>query len=625
MKIWNPKSVFISLFLLCFASAKVEAQLGFCGGNSGDPIFTEDFGAGTTNGPALPPENTSYNFINGMPDDGDYTISSTTNYFDWINVQDHTPGDANGKSFIVNASFTAGEFYQRQVTGLCENTSYEFSSWIINLLPAGGCGNNAIPVNVRFDIWDETDTTLLARGDTGSIFASTNANWEQYALVFKTEPGQTSVILKMRNNGSGGCGNDLAIDDILFKSCGDNVTVSNEANETSLTTCADQGTVSSTITATPDFSIFTTHAYQWQQSTDQQLWTDIPGETSNSINTPPVTESTYFRVKTAEDLINVNNDLCNVASDVFSMVVLPNPEDPISSGDIAICEGERGVLAVTTRNSYTVNWYDAPTGGNLLLENSAIYETEMAGTYYAEANFLEIECASSSRTAVNLTVNPLQVVQDETLTFCEDTRIILSADLDNVFYEWSTGASTKEIDVTEAGTYTVLVTDPNGCSALKTIILDQIDIPKINNIQSDGPSIIISTSNSGDLEFSLDGTNFQDSPIFEAVSGGNYTVYVQDKTDCGVVTREFFHLVIPKFFTPNGDTINDIFQPEGLEVFSTISFSIFDRYGKLIRFGNTNVSLWDGTFQGKEMPPDDYWYFIKADTSQFKGHFSLKR
>ncbi|MEH6762846.1 MAG: hypothetical protein V7687_16910, partial [Maribacter arcticus] len=209
----HPKSFYFYLLLLCIGSTELSAQLGFCGGNSGDPIFTEDFGSGTTNGPALPAGTTTYNFTNGTPNDGDYTISSTTNYLDWINIQDHTPDDTYGKSFIINASFTAGKFYQREVTGLCENTSYEFSSWLINLLPTINCPlDPEIPVNVRFQIWDETDTNLLAQGDTGDLFASENTNWQQYALVFKTEPGQTSVILKMINNRGGGCGNDLAID-----------------------------------------------------------------------------------------------------------------------------------------------------------------------------------------------------------------------------------------------------------------------------------------------------------------------------------------------------------------------------------------------------------------------------
>ena len=619
------KSVFLTLLLLCFFSTQLEAQLGFCGGSSGDPIFTEDFGSGTTDGPALPVGTTSYNFTTGTPNDGDYTISSTTNYFDWISVQDHTPGDTNGKSLIVNASFTAGEFYQRQVSGLCENTSYEFSSWLINLQPSGSCEGNSIPVNVRFQIWDQTDTNLLAQGDTGSIIGNTNAQWNQYALVFKTEPGQTSVILKMRNNSNGGCGNDLALDDIVFKSCGDNVTVSTDSDENSLTVCADQGSVNRTITATPDFSIFNTHAYQWQQSTDQQNWTNIPSETNASITITAVTNTTFYRVKTAEDALNVNNDLCNVVSDVFPLIFVPVPDAPISNGDISICEGELGILQASVPNSLTIDWYDAATGGNLLLANSTFYETNVAGTYYAEANSPEITCPSTSRTAVTLSVNPLPVVQDESLSFCENTRISLSADLDNVTYTWNTGAATKEIQVGEAGTYTVLVTDSNGCSALKTIVLEQIDLPQIERIASDGPSIQITTSNSGDFEYSLEGQNFQASSLFEAVPGGFYTIYVQDSTNCGVVTQEFFHLVVPKFFTPNGDNTNDVFTFDGLQVFNSVEFSVFNRYGQLLKSNNTNTAVWDGTFQGTPVPADDYWYLVKADTLRFKGHFTLKR
>ncbi|WP_324025093.1 T9SS type B sorting domain-containing protein [Maribacter sp. BPC-D8] len=616
----------LTILLTCCGITSLHAQLGFCGGNSGDPIFTEDFGSGTTDGPALPAGTTTYNFTTGTPNDGDYTISSSTNYYDWLSIEDHTPGDSNGKSFIVNASFTAGEFYQRQVTGLCENTTYEFSSWLINLQIAGSCEGNSIPVNVRFQIWDQTDTNMLAQGDTGSISGIGTTVWEQYALIFKTAPGQTSVILKMRNNSNGGCGNDLAIDDILFRSCGDNVTIATAADEASLVVCADQGSVSRTLTATPDASVFSTHAYQWQQSTDQQIWTDIPGENSAILNTPAVTATTYFRTKIAEDIANVNNDLCNVVSDVFDITVLPIPPAPTNNGDVTICEGELGTLSVNTQNAYSINWYDAATGGNLILSDNRNLEIDIAGTYYAEANSTEIECASTTRTAVTLTVNPLPVVPGDISTFlCEDSSTTLDAEVENAMYQWSTGATTQTIDVTEPGDYDVSITNANGCSAKRTFTVEQIDLPRIDKITSDGPSIVVSTSNNGNFEYSLDGISFQSSNIFEAVEGGFYTIYVQDNTDCGVVTQDFYHLVIQKFFTPNGDSYNDIFEPDGLEVFNTVMISIFDRYGKLLKFGNTNSTSWDGTFQGERLPEDDYWYLIEADSTQFKGHFSLKR
>lgn len=625
MKFTPYKSFVFALLVICFASTELTAQLAFCGGSSGDPIFTEDFGAGTTNGPALPAGTTSYNYTNFMPNDGDYTISSTTNYFDWFNAEDHTPGDTNGKSFIVNASFTAGEFYRREVTGLCENTTYEFSAWLINLQQQQSCGGNGIPVNVRFQIWDETDTNLLVQGDTGDIPNPINPAWEQYALVFRTLAGQTSVILKMRNNSNGGCGNDLAIDDIVFKSCGDQVSVANEQNETSIILCENQETVTTTLIATPDFSIFTAHTYQWQESNDQVTWTDIPGVTTNSYTATGVNSTTFFRAKIAEDPINVSNDLCNILSDVFELTILPTPQDAISNGDVARCINESTPLTVTVPESLIVNWFDAPTGGTLLLENSASFSPEVAGTYYAEVNSPLIACPSNNRTAISLTINAAPQVEDETILFCEGGTATLSADTDNATYTWDNGATTKDIIVDTPGTYTVLITEVNGCAKTKQITATYIDLPIIETITSDGPSIIVTTENQGNFEYSIDNTDFQSSPRFDALPGGNYTIYVRGGIDCEVIEQDFIHLVIPKFFTPNNDNINDLFQIDGIEFFNSSSLSIFDRFGKLIKSTNENNPSWDGTYQGKNLPATNYWYYLKVDDAEFKGAFVLKR
>ncbi|MFX0556382.1 T9SS type B sorting domain-containing protein [Maribacter sp. CXY002] len=625
MKFTAYKLLPLILIILGLYTLETKAQLGFCTGSSGDPIFMEDFGTGLTDGPALPLGTTTYNFTSGAPDDGYYTLSSTTNYFDWYNAEDHTPGDNNGKSFIVNASFTAGEFYRRQVSGLCENTTYEFSAWLLNLLLSSSCDGNGIPVNVRFQIWDETDTNLLAQGDTGNIINNGMPEWNQYALVFQTLPGQTSVILKMRNNSNGGCGNDLAIDDIVFKSCGDSVNVATIQNEESIVVCEDQGAVGATLKATPDFSIFTTHAYQWQQSDDEIVWTDIVGENNTTYTTPLINNTSFYRVKIAEDAINVSNDLCNILSDVFEIKIVPIPVEPTSNGNVTICENDTAILSVSTPNGYIVNWYDAPTGGNLLQENSPEFSTTQAGAYYAESNTDEINCPSANRTVVTVTINPLPVVTDESIVFCEGDSATLSAGVDNVTYLWNTGEITKQILVDTEGNYTVVVTDTNGCSNTKYITLEQIDLPIIASIKSDGQGIIVTTANEGNFEYSIDGSTFQDSPIFEIVSGGNYIIYVRDKNRCSVVTQLFLHVVVPNFFTPNGDSRNDVFKPEGIESFSNINISIFDRYGKLVKYGNNQNTEWDGTSNGQPMPVNDYWYVLQIDTTVLKGHFTLKR
>ncbi|UWX54708.1 T9SS type B sorting domain-containing protein [Maribacter litopenaei] len=107
--------------------------------------------------------------------------------------------------------------------------------------------------------------------------------------------------------------------------------------------------------------------------------------------------------------------------------------------------------------------------------------------------------------------------------------------------------------------------------------------------------------------------------------GGAYSIYIRDKTNCGTINIDYLHIVMPAFFTPNGDNYYDLFIPEGIESFNEIELSIYDRYGKLLKFAGGSDASWDGTFLGAPMPSDDYWYNIKLDTLNRKGHFSLKR
>lgn len=618
----------LSLASIVFFIQNSNAQLGFCSGNSGDPIFTETFGTGLLDGPPLPAGTTTYNFVDGgpfEPVDGNYTISSRTNYFDWFNTSDHTPGDVNGKAFIVNASFTPGEFFRRNITGLCENTSYEFSSWLLNLLPSSSCSSNGIPINVRFQIWDNTDTNLLATGDTGSILSKSSAIWEQYGLVFQTLPGQTSVILKMLNNGAGGCGNDLAIDDIVFRTCGDNITLTDAFNDTSIALCEENVPISVNLTATPDFSIYSSHAYQWQESTDGLTWNDIVGETNASITSPLISNTTFYRVKVAEDPINLSNVSCSAVSDTFEVIIEEKPIAPISLGDVSLCVDVVGGVSVSAPLGISINWYDAPTGGNLLQADSSFYETVIDGTYYAEAATKVADCVSDSRTAVSIVYNDLPILDDEAFILCEGDLLILSADLFDASYSWSTSESTREITVSQPGTYSVLVTDFNGCSTTKTIVVTQIDKPIVDRVISDHRDLTITMQNTGDFEYSLDGFVYQDSPKFKNLLGGNYVAYIRQKNFCDVVRFSFIHLVIPRFFTPNNDNVNDSFVPEGIDVFEDFEISIFDRTLRLLAQSNNKNFSWDGTFNGRPLPSSSYWYTIRINENLFKGHFTLKR
>ncbi|MDO5969363.1 T9SS type B sorting domain-containing protein [Flavivirga aquimarina] len=535
---------------------------------------------------------------------------------------------------IINANDSqAGEFYRTTISGLCENTSYEFSSWMVNLLPFNhqGCGanGNGIPINVTFEIWDNTDTNLLASGSTGSIPSSTSPNWQQYALVFQTSPSETSVILKMRNNGTGGCGNDLAIDDIVFKSCGDTVTITDSLNDTEFFICDGNPPYSTVLTATPDFAIFTTHFYQWQESPDGINWTDISGETNQTYTTPLLSNTIFYRAKIAEDAVNLSNPFCNTLSDTFEFGVIPIPDAPVSNGNLNICENDTTPLTVTVPNGIIVNWYDALVGGNLLQANSYSFSPGgVSGTYYAEAETTIAGCLSVSRTPLQVDYLEVPEVVDESFSFCENTDTTLHANVANsnivTSYLWNTGEVSESINVTSPGTYTVEVAN-GACSITKTITLSQIDNPIIEMVETDGNDIVITTSNTGDFMYSLDGNIFQSSHTFFNIDGGLYTIYAKERHCDELITTLHLHFYIPKFFTPNNDGNNDLFDLKGIEFFSTSYVSIFNRYGKLIKNSRNSAFSWNGTFNSQPLPTGDYWYVIIVDNQKLTGHFTLKR
>lgn len=622
----------IPTIVLLLASCLTYGQLGLCTGSKGDPIFKEDFGTGITHGPALAAGITSYTFVSTMPHDGEYAIYHNTNLSSsWHDSEDHTT-DTDGKMLIVNAGLTAGEFYRKVVTGLCVNTRFEFSAWLMNIYNPSSLACTSPtgkPVDVTFEIWDSTETTLFQTGSTGPIDGNNSPIWAQYALTFTMPAGQTSVVLKMRNNGVGGCGNDLAIDDIMFRACGDVVTITSPGVTGNVYTsvCQNNNPVSLVLNANATNTV--PHAFQWQESTDNATWTDIPGATGTSYTTPNLLSTRYYRTRLAQDSANLGNLFCSTVSDVFSIIFVPKPVPPVSNGDVDVCSNApTAPLSVTAGAGENVNWYDAPTGGNLLASNTLTYTPASNGTYYAETH-TATNCTSDTRTPVTLNIRPaVTLSEDETINLCEGENTDLDAVATGVTYVWQPGGETTQtINVSGNGVYTVTVTTPtpDNCSDSKTFTVVTHQAPVISAVNIDNTTVSIITQGDPFYQYSIDSGTYQSTNVFYNVHGGMHTAHVNAGA-CGDDQEDFLLIVIPHFFTPNGDLFHDVFEIEGLEFIPGGSVAIFDRYGKLISMLSPSSPTWDGTLNGYPLPSTDYWYrAILQGGKEVKGHFSLKR
>ncbi len=114
-------------------------------------------------------------------------------------------------------------------------------------------------------------------------------------------------------------------------------------------------------------------------------------------------------------------------------------------------------------------------------------------------------------------------------------------------YEWSNGANTTEIDSVSGGTYTVTVTDNNGCTIIEQTFIAQ---PDPLDAQIDAEDVSCFGGRNGALTFlpqggtppytySLDGIEYNGSPIQIALTAGVYPAYLKDAKGCEVYLGEY--------------------------------------------------------------------------------------
>jgi gliding motility-associated-like protein len=72
-------------------------------------------------------------------------------------------------------------------------------------------------------------------------------------------------------------------------------------------------------------------------------------------------------------------------------------------------------------------------------------------------------------------------------------------------------------------------------------------------------------------------------------------------------------------FSPNGDGFNDTWEIDYLNELASVRIELFNRYGsKLWESDSPNITNWDGTYNGSEMPVGTYYYLITFDESSNK-------
>jgi len=327
---------------------------------------------------------------------------------------------------------------------------------------------------------------------------------------------------------------------------------------------------------------------------------------------------------------------------VTNAVTINSTNGPTASTAITSsinCNGQTGSLIATATSGtapYTYSWSAAAgsgsTANNLAAGNYTVTVTDKNG------------CTSSS--AIVLTQPaPLTVIAVGQPASCGGINGIATAVAGGgstaYIYSWNTGATTAMITGLTAASYSVLLTDANGCTSTSSAMISN-SIPPVASVASTQTTIIEGNSTiliggggsiySWTPSSSLSCTNCATPEAHPDVTT-TYTLYVKDGNGC--VDSTFITIDVKKacsngedifianIFSPNGDGQNDVLNIEGNAV-TNIYWSIYDRWGNEV-FETTDQSQgWDGSKNGSSLETGTYVYYLKAICTKTNAEIKLK-
>lgn len=258
-------------------------------------------------------------------------------------------------------------------------------------------------------------------------------------------------------------------------------------------------------------------------------------------------------------------------------------------GDAVSCAGSPVTLTVTNAlTGVTYNWYNTPTGGNVLFTGPAFLTPGITATtiFYVEAIS---GTATSGRIAVNVTV---------AAALASPVVVVKSSTLSSITFGWNDvpGATSYEVSMDGGTTWT----NPSSGAAGTTHLIS--GLPANTTVK-----LMVRAKGSTTCQTSAAGS----------VTG--------TATD-GTVPNDVF---IPNTFTPNGDGKNDVFYVYGNAI-AKMRMRVYNQWGQFIFESLQQQVGWDGSFRGQIQPNGVYVYYVEVtltdgSTDKRKGTITILR
>jgi RHS repeat-associated protein len=328
-----------------------------------------------------------------------YQWQSSTDNLTWPSIS-----GATSTTYTPPSPLTATTYYRRNATNTCGPVST--STVTVTVYPAfspGGIGTNqAICYNATPAALTSSSS---ASGGNGTITyqwqsSTDNLNWPNISGATSTTytpPSPLTVTTYYRRNAINTCGGTLSSSTVTVTvypalspgGIGSDQTICYNTTPAALTSSSSASGGNGTIT------------YQWQSSTDNVSWPNIPGATATTYTPPsPLTITTYYRR-------NATNTCGPVSTATVSVVVNSLPVIT-NNGSSTFVPGGSTVLNATA-GKYSYQW--VRDGSNIAGATASAFTATFAGSYQVKtrATVSSPECISASTV---ITVDFAAPIQD---------------------------------------------------------------------------------------------------------------------------------------------------------------------------------------------------------------------
>ncbi len=313
--------------------------------------------------------------------------------------------------------------------------------------------------------------------------------------------------------------------------------------------------------------------------------------------------------------------------------------------DTVICEGESVQMHASGAVIYTWNTSVALSDSNSANPISSPLNTIR---YYVTGLLVSGGCPALDSVDVTVLNRPVLNI-GEGDTICEGTTVELKV-LVGTNFRWNTGETAKSIFVTPATTSNYWVLVQNQKCIFDTLKAFVVVYPKPHALFTPSDTskiepltVIFMNTSTGAVKYDWTfgdgiGKSTDFSPTYTYEFPGKYIVKLVVENTLGCkdslvfdnihVLEQLYYIRIPNVFTPDGDGINDFFQPDYMGYIS-IRGEIYNRWGQKV-YDWKGDDWWDGNSKMSEAATGEYYYFIHCEgrrgrKDMFKGSVTLIR